>query len=848
MSEDFEVDRSKYDNANEDRSTYKSNPGELDENLVREISKTKNEPEWMLDIRLKGLELYNKTPMPSWGPSLEKLDLDGIRYFIRPGVKESTSWDDLPDDIKETYDKIGIPEAEKKALSGVGAQYDSEIVYHNLKEEWDKQGVIFENMDVAVQKYPELVKKYFMTTCVPVTDHKFVMLHAAAWSGGTFIYIPKGVKVNIPLQAYFRMNAKNGGQFEHTLIIADEGSEVHYIEGCFTAGNKVLTSKGYKRIEDVKEHQEVLTSEGKYKLVHNLQKTSYSGNLYEVEYYGDSTQKITTTEEHPFLYVDRKRPSEKNKKFELRWNMPKFFKKGDYFVSPIDKIIEKKKSYVFRIVKHDNKAKKDLKLSEWEYFIPPSKELFRLIGYYLAEGSVVNANYLNFSFNKKERKYIEDVKECIYEVFGKKAIEVDHKKNNGTTVVVCDSDIARVFAYFGRSSDTKSLPKEFVHAPFDLQKEIIIAWYRGDGNYYNQKRPSGIKELFRINTTSEVLARQGKSILHRLGIVPFLNRQDRSKSGRKMMYVLGISGDQMIEFAKIVKTTVKKTLNGKKRAGMFGITKNHVFYPIKKVFVKTVKNKPVYNFSVNDHETYTVGDLAVHNCSAPQYQSSSLHAGCVELHVLKGAKIRYSSVENWSRNTFNLNTKRALVHDDGLIEWINGNLGSGVTMLYPASILMGKNARSDSLGIAFAGPEQNQDTGSKVIHIGENTKSTIVAKSISKGGGITTYRGLVTIAKNAKGCSTSTVCDALLVNDGSVSNTIPHINVFTDDANVAHEATVGKIGEEEIFYLMSRGLSEDQAIKMLVSGFIEPIVKQLPLEYAIELNKLIELEMTNSVG
>lgn len=466
MVEDFVIDRSKYDAANEDRSVYKSNPGELSEELVREISKTKNEPEWMLEKRLKGLALWNKTPLPNWGPSLEHLELDQIQYFIRPGVEETASWDELPEDIKATYEKIGIPEAEQKALSGVGAQYDSEIVYHKLKEEWEKQGVIFENMDVAVQKYPELVKKYFMTNCVPVNDHKFVMLHAAVWSGGTFIYVPKGVKVTVPLQAYFRMNAKSGGQFEHTLIIADEDSEVHYIEGC----------------------------------------------------------------------------------------------------------------------------------------------------------------------------------------------------------------------------------------------------------------------------------------------------------------------------------------------------------------------------------------------SAPQFNSSSLHAGCVELFVHKNAKIRYSSVENWSRNTYNLNTKRAMVYDHGLVEWINGNLGSGVTMLYPASYLVGEGARSDSLGIAFAGPGQNQDTGSKVVHAAPNTHSTIVAKSISKGTGITTYRGIVHVGDNAKGSSTSTACDALLVGDESVSNTIPVMRVQTKDVTMAHEATIGKIGEEEIFYLMSRGLSEEDAIKLIVSGFIEPVVKELPLEYAVELNKLIALEMEGSVG
>lgn len=420
----------------------------------------------MLQKRLAAYEHFIKTPLPTWGPSLKNLDLNKIVYFVRPDAKESTSWEDVPAEIRKTAERIGIPEAEKHSLSGVGYQYDSDVVYHNLKKEWEEQGVIFENMDVAVQKYPDLVRQHFMTSCVPINDHKFVMLHAAVWSGGTFIYIPPNVKVTIPLQAYFRMNAERGGQFEHTLIIADKNSEIHYIEGC----------------------------------------------------------------------------------------------------------------------------------------------------------------------------------------------------------------------------------------------------------------------------------------------------------------------------------------------------------------------------------------------SAPRFEASALHAGCVEIHVKEGAHVRYSSVENWSKNTFNLNTKRAIVDKNGTIEWINGNLGSGCTMLYPCSILRGEGARSDSLGIAFAGPGQHQDTGSKVIHAAPNTTSTIRAKSISKAGGISSYRGYLHCTQKAVNTKSSVTCDALLIDDKSTSNTYPFMKIDTNKVDIAHEATVGKIGEEEIFYLTSRGLTQEEAVKMIVSGFIEPVIKQLPLEYAVELNKLIELEMEGNVG
>ena len=461
----IEIDRSRFDHADKIKARYSSKQG-LSKEVVLRISEDKHEPEWIREKRLKAYEYFLKTPLPKWGPSLEKLDLNKIIYYVRPDAQKSENWDEVPDEIKRTFERLGIPEAEKHSLGGAGGQYDSEVVYHNLKKEWEDKGVIFEDMDAAVQKHPELVRKYFMNKCIPINDHKFISLHGAVWSGGTFIYVPKGVQVTMPLQAYFRMNAKRGGQFEHTLIIADEGSELHYVEGC----------------------------------------------------------------------------------------------------------------------------------------------------------------------------------------------------------------------------------------------------------------------------------------------------------------------------------------------------------------------------------------------SAPQYTSSSLHAGCVEVFVHKRARVRYSSIENWSKNTFNLNTKRAIVEEDGVMEWVNGNMGSGLTMLYPSSILIGRGARTDMIGIAFAGPQQHQDTGSKVIHAAPETTSVIRAKSISKGGGISSYRGYVKVMPKAHGAKTSVVCDALLLDDESVSNTFPYMKIGEKDIDVVHEASVGKINDEDLFYLMSRGLSEEEATKMIVSGFVEPISKLLPLEYAVELNKLIEMEVENSVA
>jgi Fe-S cluster assembly protein SufB len=436
------------------------------EELVREISHSKAEPVWMLELRLAAYDLWSCTPFPDWGPDLSGIDFAGMSYYTDPGIAETDNWEDLPKEVSDTFDKLGIPEAEKTYLGGVGAQYDSGVVYHRLKQHLAEQGVIFENMDVALKKYPDLVREHFMTKCVPITDHKFTMLHGAFWSGGTFIYVPKDVKVALPLQAYFRMNRSRSAQFEHTLIIADEGSEVTYIEGC----------------------------------------------------------------------------------------------------------------------------------------------------------------------------------------------------------------------------------------------------------------------------------------------------------------------------------------------------------------------------------------------SAPQYTESSLHAGCVEVWVKSNARVKYISVENWSRNTYNLNTKKALVFTDATVEWVNGNLGSKATMLYPSSVLLGRGARSESLGIVLANGGQVQDTGSKAIHMAPDTVSVIRSKSISKGGGISQYRGYVRLLSSAENARASVSCDALILDDYSVSNTYPAIKNESPSASITHEATVGKIGEEELLYLKLRGMSEADATRLIVGGFIEPIVSALPFEYAIELNKLIDLEMKGAVG
>ena len=450
---------------NEEAPIFKTRKG-LDHEIIDQISDHKNEPEWMRKFRHKSLDIFYSKAMPTWGgPSLQDLNFDEIYYYLKPVAEQGRTWADVPDDIKNTFDKLGIPEAERTVLAGVGAQYESEVVYHSLKKEWEDLGVIFMDTDLALKECPDILKKYFATV-IPPSDNKFAALNSAVWSGGSFVYIPKGVNVNVPLQAYFRINAEKMGQFERTLIIAEDNSYGHYIEGC----------------------------------------------------------------------------------------------------------------------------------------------------------------------------------------------------------------------------------------------------------------------------------------------------------------------------------------------------------------------------------------------TAPTYSSDSLHSAVVEIIVNKGARFRYSTIQNWSANVYNLVTKRAMAYENATMEWIDGNLGSKLTMKYPAVYLMGERAHGEILSVAFAKDGQHQDAGAKVVHVAPNTTSLIVSKSISKGSGRSSYRGLCKIYPGAKGSKSNIECDALLIDTNSATDTYPYIEIAEKESNVGHEASVSKISEEQLFYLMSRGLSEEQARTMIVRGFIEPISKELPMEYAIELNRLIELEMEGSVG
>ncbi len=399
-----------------------------------------------------------------------------------------------------------------------------------------------------------------------------------------------------------------------------------------------------------------------------------------------------------------------------------------------------------------------------------------------------------------------------------------------------------------KGADKKKLCQWVMNETKEKQKELILGWYRGDGNYYCKNNKHGRKESFRISTTSSNLSFQGRQILARLGVASSLNIQLRDNQGRKPMNTLIVGGKYSADFGKIIGKDIKKKLNGKNRATYYHLDEKYLYAPVKEITKEFVSNVSVYNFSVKDDESYVVEGVAVHNCTAPSYSSESLHSAVVEIFVKKGARVQYTTVQNWYKTVYNLVTKRAYVEEEGEMVWTDFNMGSKTTMKYPSFILAGKGARGETLSMAIASEGQYQDTGSRAIHLAPYTTSTIISKSISKGGGRASYRGKVYMGPKAEGAKSKVVCDALLLDEISRSDTYPTNQILNNNTSLEHEATVSKIGEEQLFYLMSRGMTEEEASKMIVSGFVAPLVKKLPLEYAIEMNRLVDMEMEGSIG
>ncbi|TMQ72295.1 MAG: Fe-S cluster assembly protein SufB [Candidatus Eisenbacteria bacterium] len=806
-----------------EQSVFKSRRG-LDREIVAQISEMKGEPAWMRDYRLKALELFEKKPMPTWGPDLSTIDFQNIFYYVKPTSEEARSWDDVPADMKRTFDKLGIPEAEQKFLSGVGAQYDSEVVYHKIQEKLEQLGVLFLSCDHGLKEHEALFKEYFGTV-IPSADNKFAALNSAVWSGGSFIYVPKGVHVDVPLQAYFRINTKDMGQFERTLIIVDEGAFVHYVEGCLPPGEQVSLGDRWVNIESVRPGDTVMDSDGNEAQVASARVRPFKGELVRLVPVS-SANAFQVTPEHPVLGV-RRRGLTTRRTARGTWlreidndalcrTRPEFIpasqlERGDFMVFPVSKITRPNERF--------------------------TREVMRLLGYYLAEGSAyvhkkLHVPVVAFSFNEKERETIDEVKALILGITGKRAMEIHSPARHGTEVRVYSQDLLDLCVeHCSRHAAEKRLSKTVMELPAPLQNELLETYLKGDGSVYRKRKHT----MVRAATASQALAWQLQELFARQGHYATITVRKGGKDTilgrtitRRDQYILYFSPDRE-------KSQVRQG------DGCFLV-------PIKRV-ERTPYEGPVFNFELESQpNAYVARGFAVHNCTAPTYSSDSLHSAVVEIIVKRGARCRYTTIQNWSNNVYNLVTKRAVAYRNATMEWVDGNLGSKITQKYPSVYMMEPGAHGEILSIAFAGHGQHQDAGGKVIHCAPNTTSKIISKSISKDGGRAGYRGLVKVQKGAVDSRSTVNCDALILDEKSRSDTYPYMEIEEDRVSIGHEATVSKIGDEQLFYLQSRGIPKEEAAAMIVSGFIEPIVKELPMEYAVEMNRLIQLQMEGSVG
>ncbi|MFA0775524.1 MAG: hypothetical protein THHGLFOP_001042 [Candidatus Fervidibacter sp.] len=800
-------------------------PKGLSKEVVEAISHYKGEPDWMRKIRLQALEIFFRKPMPTWGADLSELNFDEITYYAAPTKAKFRSWDEVPEYIKRTYERLGIPEAERKFLAGLGAQYDSEVVYHRIREDLERLGVIFVDMDTAVREYPDLVREYFGTV-IPPTDNKFAALNTAVWSGGSFIYVPKGVHVEMPLQAYFRINAENIGQFERTLIIAEEGSFVHYIEGCLPAGEKVSIGDRWVNIEAIKPGDFVVTATGERRRVRAVMTRYYKGDIVEVVPVSPHNA-FRLTPEHPVLAVRRETVAVRRRQRngwlaevdtrKLLQAQPIYIPVGELKVGDF---------LVFPKVKADN--------SNTAF----SPDQLRLLGYYLAEGSAfvhrkLKQPVVSFSFGEHETAAIEEVKELIRKVTGKRPQVVHQPSRHAVNITVYSRELMDFcLRHAGKGADSKQLSPEVMSLPPEQVKVLLDAYFAGDGN--TCVKGNGNSVMKRISTASQTLAEQLQELLARMGIyASILKRQGGEDTirGRRIR-----RKDQFT-----VVWTENKRWSEVRDAGDYFL-----------VPVKRIRRIPydgfVFNMHVEHPNAYLVRGFVAHNCTAPIYSTNSLHSAVVELIAKPGATIRYTTLQNWSHNVYNLVTKRGVAYEDAKIIWVDANIGSKVTMKYPCVYMVGKGARGEVLSVAFASNGQHQDAGAKMIHAAPYTTSIITSKSISVFGGRATYRGMVKVYPGCKGAKVNVRCDALLLDEISRTDTYPVMEIEEEEVEVAHEATVSKIGEEQLFYLQSRGLTDDQAIKMIVNGFFRDFAKELPMEYAVEFTRLIELQLEGSVG
>jgi len=795
----------------------------LSAEVVEEISRSKGEPEWMTKLRLKAYRHFEARPMPTWGADLSPIDFQDIYYYVVPTDKVAKSWDDVPDYIRRTYDKLGIPEAEKKYLAGVGGQYDSTSIYHNIHEDLKKQGVIFMGTDEALKEHPELFRKYF-GTIVPANDNKLAALNSAVWSGGSFIYVPKGVHIEQPLQAYFRINSENMGQFERTLIIADEGASLTYVEGCLPAGEQISLGDHWANIESVRPGDEVVGDDGLKHRVKAVMTRPYRGVMLRIQP-NSSFNAFRLTPEHPVLAVPRSKIS-----------------KGNGWI-PSDRDISRFDPTKARAATPEYIPAKDLKRGDMLVFPRVGKAapenpaysdaMLKLLGYYLAEGSIgAHGHSIHIAFHQDELNLIEDVKGAAAELIGRVPKVILDPAHKSAVVQINSTELVNIcLRECSRLSSQKQLSSQMMEGLSERQVRVLLTAYIAGDGHFNKRGPS---EIYEVATASSALASQLQELLGRMGIFAGIYRRPPGRTT-----IRGKTYDTKALHIVVFAESPSRP--------SFVVKPDYILVPIRRIDEEEYDGF-VFNMEVQDSNSYLARGFAVHNCTAPTYSTQSLHSAVVEIIVHDRARVRYVTLQSWSDNVYNLVTKRAVAYEDSVMEWIDSNSGAGRTMKYPSIYLLGERAHGEILSVATAHTGQHQDVGGKVIHAAPNTTSLITSKSVSYGKGRNSYRGLVKVYPGCPGSKSSVRCDALILSEDARADTYPYMEIDEEQVTISHEASVSKVGAEQLFYLMSRGLSENEATAMIVNGFIEPIVKELPMEYAVEMNRLIQLSMEGAVG
>lgn len=814
-------------------------PKGLNEDIIKLISLKKKEPEWLLSWRLDAYQAWLKMDQPNWASlKIDPIDYQDLHYYSAP-KKVSGEKKEIPQELLDYYKKLGVPLNEQEVLAGniaVDAVLDSTSVGTTFKKKLEDLGIIFCSFSEAVSTHPELVKQY-LGSVVPVRDNYFAALNSAVFSDGSFCYIPPGVKCPMELSTYFRINQAQTGQFERTLIIAEKDSYVSYLEGCFLAGTPIWTPNGVKRIEEIEVKDNVYDHEGNIQKVKTLMRRPYEGNIYSINPVG-SQKVIEATSEHPFWVIPRNKVLEKRKQ---RGNLPEVNNKKLLSATPewIEAKDLKEGDFVYMPIVKTN----DSDISEDDA---------ELLGFYLAEGSSyfnkANKQYTNqFSLNINETEYANRIADLVMKKFGKKVYFTEDLNKNGLCLSFYSEDAHDWFIYHvGKGALNKKLSTELINMPEKSIHHFIDSYLKGDGNifYRNNLRKNGsVKRIMskRLCTSSKLLVQDLLLLLARINIFGIVVERLAGKDFVKGREIYRQESWQIVWTPEKKFNKVRKTGNG-------------FWIPIRSISQR-YEETIVYNFEVNNTNTYLAQGIAVHNCSSPARLENQLHAAVVEIIALENASVKYSTVQNWypgdengKGGIYNFVTKRGDCRENNShISWTQIETGSGITWKYPSVLLKGDNSTGEFYSVALTNHYQQADTGTKMIHIGKNTKSTIISKSISAGKSSGTYRGLVRFAKKALGARNFTQCDSLIFGEAIV-NTFPYIENFQPKSTMEHEATTTKISEENLFYLQQHGLSEEQAKNMLVNGFCKSVFQKLPAEFAVEAQKLIEINLEGSMG